>query len=116
MRGNCDSEVDQMIIAFPILSEYTTILDEKRRFFLSHGHIWCPEKLPPVPTGTILVNGHTHVSAIEQIDSGVIYFNPGSISLPKNDQPPSFGLYDGRRLSVLNLDGAQEILALELPA
>lgn len=116
VRGNCDSEVDQMMIAFPILSEYTTILDEKRRFFLSHGHIWCPEKLPPVPTGTILVNGHTHVSAIEQIDSGVIYFNPGSISLPKNDQPPSFGLYDGRRLSVLNLDGAQEILALELPA
>ena len=116
VRGNCDSEVDQMMIVFPILSDYTTILDDKRRFFLSHGHIWCPEKLPPVPAGTILANGHTHVPLVERDSSGLIFFNPGSISLPKNDQPPSFGLYDGRRLSVLNLDCAQEILGLDLPA
>lgn len=114
VRGNCDSEVDQMMFAFPILSEYSNLFDNARRFFMSHGHHWSHEKLPPLPAGSVFAFGHTHIPKISRNDDGIILFNPGSISLPKNDMPDSFGLYDGCRLSVLNLITSGEILGMDL--
>lgn len=83
VRGNCDSEVDQMVLEFPMMAEYATMLIGDRILFITHGHIYNPENLPPLKKGDILINGHTHVKAIEA-NEDYIYLNPGSISLPKD--------------------------------
>jgi putative phosphoesterase len=107
VRGNCDCEVDQMLLEFPVLAEFSELLCEDRRFFLTHGHIWNENRLPPVPAGTILVHGHTHIPVLKTCSSGVTIFNPGSISLPKADFPQSFGFYDGAGLTVRRLDNGE---------
>lgn len=112
VRGNCDCEVDQMLLEFPILSEYSELICGRQRFFLTHGHIWNEDRQPPVPAGTILVHGHTHVPVLKSCDSGLTIFNPGSISLPKSDFPRSFGFYDGRELTVRQLSDGK-IMALK---
>jgi putative phosphoesterase len=107
IRGNCDSEVDQMLLDFPILADYAEILTETGRFFVTHGHLWNEKKLPPVPADTILVHGHTHIPELKRLDGGIILFNPGSISLPKNGLPKTYGLWDGSALTIrLLADGA----------
>ena len=114
VRGNCDCEVDQMLLEFPIMAEYSTLFADGRRFFLTHGHHWNPEKLPPVPSGTVLAFGHTHLPLLEKLAEGIVAFNPGSISLPKGGNPPSFGFYDNGRLSIFNLETSDEMKSLVL--
>lgn len=114
VRGNCDCEVDQMLLEFPIMADYSTLFADGHRFFLTHGHHWNPEKLPPVPSGTVLAFGHTHLPVLEKLEGGIVAFNPGSISLPKGGNPPSFGWYDSGRLSVLNLETSDEMKSLVL--
>ncbi len=114
VRGNCDSEVDQMMIEFPIMAEYAVLLDGERRFFLTHGHHWNPASPPPLAAGSVLVFGHTHLPMLERGSDGLIFFNPGSISLPKGGNPPSFGWYDGETLRILELVTGKEIKRLEL--
>ena len=104
VRGNCDSEVDQMLIEYPMMDTSAFILDGKRRFFLTHGHVHTPEKLPPLNRGDVFAYGHTHIPVAEE-RSGIIIFNPGSASLPKNGHAPSYGVYDGEKLSVVSFDG-----------
>lgn len=82
VRGNCEAEVDQMVLSFPCLAEYIMIFDGKRQIFLSHGHIHNPQNMPPLPKGSVLVNGHTHIPAFEKIGD-ITYINPGSVSIPK---------------------------------
>lgn len=84
VRGNCDSEVDQMVLEFPCLSPYSTIFtDNNRRFFIQHGHLLDSEQLISLlPKGTIVISGHTHVTLAKE-QNGLYFFNPGSISLPK---------------------------------
>lgn len=87
VRGNCDAEVDQMVLRFPILSDSALICDFGQRVFASHGHIFSPDKLPPLCDGDIFLYGHTHIPADKQvrIDGGHIRcINPGSVSIPKN--------------------------------
>lgn len=104
VRGNCDSEVDQMMLEFPIMADYAEILAGDDRFFVTHGHRWNQHCLPPVPRGTILAHGHTHIPELKTLDdSGITIFNPGSISLPKGGHEPSFGYYDGTCLQHLPL-------------
>lgn len=107
VRGNCDSEVDQMMLDFPIMSDFAELLTPETRFFLTHGHLWNAEHLPPVPDNTILAHGHTHIPAIKRLECGITIFNPGSISLPKNGHPATFGWFDGRELSVHLLDNGE---------
>ena len=104
VRGNCDAEVDQLLLEFPILSDYSELDVDGRRFFLTHGHLWNEHDLPPVTAGTVLAHGHTHVPELKTLNSGVTIFNPGSISLPKGGSRASFGFYDGRELSLVTLD------------
>lgn len=109
VRGNCDSEVDQMLISFPIMASWQQILTEQHRLFLTHGHEYCPDNLPPLSPNDMLVYGHTHIPQAEKI--GDIYcFNPGSISLPKGGYPPSFGILTDNRLQVLDLQNQRIIL------
>ncbi len=103
VRGNCDTEVDQMMLDFPVLADFSQLLLPSRSFFLTHGHIWNQHHLPPLAAGSILAHGHTHIPQITMLDNGIEVFNPGSISLPKQQFEPSFGFFDGDKLSVRNL-------------
>lgn len=99
VRGNCDAEVDQMMLNFPIMADYAELAVENHRFFLTHGHLWNAENLPALPAGTTLVHGHTHIPEDRVLECGIRIFNPGSISLPKQQTPQSFGFFDGETLT-----------------
>lgn len=84
VRGNCDTEVDQMVLDFPILAEYCIISYNNIMIFATHGHKFNTANLPPLSAGDILLHGHTHVPKCEK--SGDIYYlNPGSTSIPKEN-------------------------------
>ena len=106
VRGNCDTEVDQMVLNFPILSDTAWIYDgeAKTSLFASHGHKFSPENLPALPSGAVFLYGHTHVLGLKNAD-GVICINPGSVSLPKNNNPKTYGVYDGGAFYIKELDG-----------
>lgn len=95
VRGNCDSEVDQMMLTFPCLNAYTSIFtDNSRRIFVHHGHLYTHDELHKLlPAGTLVISGHTHVTLMEE-DNGIFYFNPGSISLPKCDDGKTCGIVE----------------------
>lgn len=98
VRGNCDTEVDQMVLEFPIMSEYSQILTPLHTFYLTHGHYASMEHLPPLAFGDVFVQGHTHIPVLEKRD-GRILLNPGSVSLPKNNTPHSFCLFQEKQSS-----------------
>lgn len=109
VRGNCDTEEDQRMLDFPILTDHVELTLGARRFFLTHGHRWNVFNPPPVSDGTVLAHGHTHIPALGEVD-GIIVFNPGSVTLPKGGFPRSFGFFDGEKLSVRRLDDGETIL------
>ncbi len=100
IRGNCDSEVDQMVIEFPIMADYALILAEGRRIYAVHGH-GDPLKLQ---IGDIQIQGHTHIPLAQHVD-GVYWLNPGSISLPKENSPHSYGILEGDDFEIKDLEG-----------
>ena len=104
VRGNCDSEVDQMMIDYPMLSSSAFIFIDGRRIYLTHGHVFNPDNLPPLGRGDILAFGHSHVPMAEKRNR-IYMFNPGSVSLPKENYPPSYGMIANGRLRVNDLDG-----------
>ena len=92
IRGNCDSEVDQMLLNFPILSDYTLIVDNGKKLFLTHGHIYNEEKR--LQNGyDAFFYGHTHLWKLEKTANGIIC-NTGSITFPKGGNPPTFAGYE----------------------
>lgn len=108
VRGNCDSEVDQMLLHFPITAPWQQVLTEHQRLFLTHGHLYGPENLPPLAANDVLVYGHTHLPVAEKRDE-IFLFNPGSVSIPKGGFAASYGLLDGHKLQVLALNDQQVI-------
>ena len=98
VRGNCDSEVDQAMLRFPMMSDYAVIDAGAETFFVTHGHLWNEHSLPPLGMGTVLAHGHTHVPENRRLECGITIFNPGSVSLPKGGSQRSFGYFDGERL------------------
>ena len=108
VRGNCDSEVDQMMLEFPALADYAWLLAEGRRIFLTHGHRYDPDRLPPLSPGDIFVSGHTHIPLAERRGE-LFVFNPGSVGLPKDGRPSSYGILEPGRLTVKSPEG--EVLA-----
>lgn len=113
MRGNCDSEVDQMLCQFPITATWQTVLIPKHRLFLTHGHVFGPDKLPPMAPGDVLVYGHTHIPVAGQVGEH-IHFNPGSTTIPRGEGVPSYGLMENNTLRVLTLLGDEELLSVVL--
>ena len=83
VRGNCEAEVDQMVLPFPCMADYAELLVEGKTFYLTHGHHHNPDNLPPLEAGSIFLSGHTHVKMDRVID-GVRCLNPGSVSIPKD--------------------------------
>lgn len=92
VRGNCDAEVDQMVLDFPIMADYTVLqLVPGCMIYLTHGHIYHENHLMPMQAGDILLHGHTHVLRAEEKD-GIVILNPGSISIPKEGNSPSYAV------------------------
>ena len=89
VRGNCDGDIDQVVLNFPIWADYALLSEGDRLIFATHGHLFHLDKLPPLHAGDILLHGHTHVPALETRD-GITYLNPGSLSIPKEDTPHSY--------------------------
>ncbi len=103
VRGNCDSEVDEMVLDFPIMALYSTILYNGRRLFLTHGHIYNEDNLPKLSKGDVLIYGHTHIPKAEK--KGNIYIiNPGSITLPKENNPNTYGTLEKGVFTIKDLD------------
>lgn len=97
VRGNCDTEVDQMVLNFPILADYALLPLGKHTFFVTHGHRYNTDSPPPMKKGDILLHGHTHVPACTDFD-GRLYVNPGSVSIPKEDSWHGYMIIEGDRL------------------
>lgn len=106
VRGNCDTEVDQMVLHFPILAEYAYLDAGMRPVFATHGHHHNTQTPPPLRPGEILLHGHTHVPAWQMFGRDNLYLNPGSVSLPKENSPHGYMTWDGRTFTWKNLEGA----------
>ncbi len=106
IKGNCEAEVDGMVLSFPVLSDFGWIYDSEKNIsmYLSHGHKFNPENLPPLPDGSVFLYGHTHLLGFVKQD-GVLCLNPGSVSLPKGGNPKSFAIYENGEFSIFSLDG-----------
>ena len=89
VRGNCDCEVDQMVLNFPILADYAVLDAGNKLIYATHGHVFNPEKLPPLKAGDVLLFGHTHVPLHTEKD-GILCLNPGSVSIPKEGSAHSY--------------------------
>ena len=83
VRGNCEAEVDQMVLNFPCLAEYSVLMADGKSFYLTHGHHKNPQDLPALPEGSVFLYGHTHVK-FDQVVNGIRCLNPGSVSIPKD--------------------------------
>ena len=97
VRGNCDTEVDQMVLDFPVLAEYAILYVGKRMIFATHGHNFNPANPPKIRKGDILLNGHTHVPAFEVTDN-FTYVNPGSVSNPKENSEHGYIILEDSKL------------------
>lgn len=104
VRGNCDAEADQVMLEFPMMADYSVLLYDERKIFLTHGHLFDFDHLPALPAGDIFVQGHTHLPVAEQRGK-IFLFNPGSIALPKNNHPHSYGILNDHELQVKDADG-----------
>ena len=105
VRGNCEAEVDQMVLEFPIMADYMALFLEGRMVFVTHGHLFNEENLPNFNPGDVLIHGHTHVRAAA--DRGAYFFlNPGSMALPKGDGVHSYMVYEDGVFTTKDMDGA----------
>lgn len=104
VRGNCEAEVDDMVLDFNVLADYALLYLDNRMVFLTHGHKFNPQNPPKLKKGDILFNGHTHISKIEETDS-FIYVNPGSVSIPKENTPKGYIILDEKIILHKDLDG-----------
>ena len=92
VRGNCEAEVDQMVLPFPCMADYAMVCTGGQGLYLTHGHHHNPDNLPPLESGSIFLSGHTHVK-LDEVRNGIRCLNPGSVSIPK-DGSHSCLIYD----------------------
>ena len=83
VRGNCEAEVDQMVLPFPCMADYALLEADGIRMYLTHGHLKNPDNLPPLPEGSVFLSGHTHIK-LDEVRSSIRCLNPGSVSIPKD--------------------------------
>ncbi len=105
VRGNCDTEVDQMVLDFPIMADYCLLMTENRMIFATHGHHYNLGQLPALHPGDILLHGHTHVPAWQAFGQDNRYFNPGSVSIPKESSARGYMMLEADRAVWKDLTG-----------
>ena len=103
VRGNCDAEVDQMVLEFPVLADYGWMEIDGKKFYMSHGHIYNEHNLPPLKPGDIFMHGHTHVLRAEKVGD-ITILNPGSVSIPKEGNPPTYAILENSRFTIKTFD------------
>lgn len=89
VRGNCEAEVDAMVLSFPVLADYALLFVDNKTLFLTHGHKFSKENMPPLKKGDLFLSGHTHIPLFEK-ENGITFINPGSVSIPKENSPHSY--------------------------
>ena len=104
VRGNCDTEVDQMVLGFPVLADYAVIYDGNTTIYATHGHNYNENNLPPLSDGDILLHGHTHVPVCSEHEN-YVYINPGSVSIPKENSHHGYMIYENGVFTWYDLDG-----------
>ena len=102
VRGNCEAEVDQMVLPFPCMADFSQLITDGKVLYLTHGHHHSPDNLPPLKEGSIFLSGHTHVK-LDEVRKGIRCLNPGSVSIPK----------DGSHSCLLYEDGTFSFKILE---
>ena len=107
VRGNCDTEVDQMVLDFPILADYALLSLDGLTVFATHGHHHNTATPPSLAKGDILLHGHTHVLKCEKFGNENFYINPGSVALPKEGNPRTYMIYENRTFTIKAIDGSQ---------
>ena len=105
VRGNCDTEVDQMVLEFPVLADYCVLSVGDRLIYATHGHHYNTKSLPPMQRGDILLHGHTHIPAWESFGEENLYLNPGSVSIPKEGSAHGYMILEGEQALWKNLEG-----------
>ncbi len=113
VRGNCDTEVDQMVLEFPILADYMLIFEKGKTFFLTHGHHYNTMTPPSLGKGDLLIHGHTHVLTATPFGNGNLYINPGSVTLPKENNSKSYMTYENGIFIIKDMEG-KPILQTEI--
>ena len=109
VRGNCDAEVDQMVLNFPILATYAILPFGKNIIFVTHGHEFNEESVPPLKRGDVLLNGHFHVPRAVMHED-YLYINPGSVSLPKENSPHSFLVIEDNKFIFKDIESGEVFL------
>ena len=104
VRGNCDAEVDQMVLEFPVLADYAVLPVGRRLIYATHGHIYHVKNLPPLAPGDVLLHGHTHVPVC-RVHESYTYMNPGSVSIPKENSEHSYMILETGAFWWKTLDG-----------
>lgn len=104
VRGNCDAEVDQMVLEYPVLSDYALFAINGLTIYATHGHIYNKENLLPMQKGDILLHGHTHILTAETFGD-ITILNPGSVSIPKGGNPPTYALLEDQIFRIMDFDG-----------
>ncbi len=105
VRGNCDTEVDQMVLQFPILADYLLIYEKGHKLFVTHGHHYNTTTPPFLAPGDVLIHGHTHVLTVTPFGNGLTYINPGSVSLPKEGHPRTYMTFENDCFAIKELQG-----------
>ena len=104
VRGNCDAEIDQTVLGFPMFCDYALMSYGRRTMVLSHGHIFSPDNLPPMREGDIFISGHIHVPVCEN-KNGILCLNPGSVSIPKEDSCYSYMSFEDGLFQWKDMEG-----------
>ncbi|CAM3619447.1 phosphodiesterase [Erysipelothrix urinaevulpis] len=113
VRGNCDAEVDQMLLNFPMMSDSQYFHSNQQLIFITHGHLYQPNDDIRERHANIYISGHTHIPVLEKTNFGIL-FNPGSISLPKENNKPSYGLIHNGQLSLIDLESHTPLQSIKL--
>ena len=93
VRGNCEAEVDQMVLQFPVMADYCVLFENGHTLYLTHGHLHGESNPPPLMPGDMLLCGHTHVPCCHRYEE-FTYLNPGSVSIPKENSPHSYAVLE----------------------
>jgi uncharacterized protein len=104
VRGNCDAEVDGMILDFPCRADYSIILQGNTKIFVTHGHLYDETKLPNLAKNNVLIYGHTHIPVAKKVDD-LLILNPGSITLPKEGHANTYGIIEGNKFEIKTIKG-----------
>lgn len=103
VRGNCDAEVDQMVLEFPIMADYAVFYFDDKMIYATHGHRYSTDNLPPMKKGDIFIQGHTHILMACKKEDNIV-LNPGSISLPKENNEPTYGIMEQGEFLIKNFN------------